>query len=73
MKPVTPADRQALRARLLVDRPLHWDLARSIFAALELAWDRLERLDARPPSPPGPAAPPTVTTAPGVSTGHPEP
>ncbi len=53
MKPLTPpfspSDRQALRARLLVDRPLHWDLARALLAALEQAWDRLAHLEAAAP------------------------
>jgi len=53
MKPLTPpfskCDRQALRARLLVDRPLHWELARALLTALEQAWDRLEQLEAAAP------------------------
>jgi hypothetical protein len=71
MKPLTPpfspSDRQALRARLLVDRPLHWDLARALLAALELAWDRLERLEAtthRPVVNPAPAIAPSEVRAP---------
>lgn len=41
--PFSPADREAIRRRLMVDRPLHWDLARGLFAALEAAWDELAR------------------------------
>lgn len=41
--PFSPADREAIRRRLMVDRPLHWDLARALFAALEAAWDELAR------------------------------
>lgn len=41
--PFSPADREAIRRRLMVDRPLHWDLARALFAALEVAWDELAR------------------------------
>lgn len=42
--PFTSADRQALRARLVVERPLHWTLARGLLTALEAAWDELDRL-----------------------------
>ncbi len=45
--PFRPADRETLRRRLLVDRPLHWDVARALFAALETAWDELERVQRR--------------------------
>jgi len=43
LPPFSPADREAIRRRLMVDRPLHWDLARALFAALEAAWDELAR------------------------------
>jgi hypothetical protein len=43
----SPADREAIRRRLMVDRPLHWELARALFAALEGAWDELEQARAR--------------------------
>lgn len=41
--PFSPTDREAIRRRLMVDRPLHWDLARALFVALEAAWDELAR------------------------------
>lgn len=43
--PFSPSDRLALRARLTIDRPLHWTLARGLLAALEEAWDRVARLE----------------------------
>ena len=44
MKPLNPADLPSLRARLAVDRPLHWGLARAMLTALEAAWRELGRL-----------------------------
>ena len=39
--PIVPENLELLRARLAIERPLHWNEARRLLSALEAAWKAL--------------------------------
>lgn len=44
--PIVPENLAHLRARMSIERPLHWNEARRLLAALEAAWVELGWVDA---------------------------